>query len=306
MAALVVVLALLIAAGSWSYVDELLRRDAAVAALLAEARPLLASARAGRQGDARAREGIAEHLRAGATEPAERAWTRALARVPALEDALLRAELGLQRALRLDAERGDVRETFLAVLHERTRLADAQGHVVERDRLIERMRGHGADAKLVRWTRPSPLTLNTSPTGLSARLYQYTREEGGRLRAEPAEVAAGPTPRRWSLAPGSYLVELDGDERSVGVRLPLVVPAGARTPRAAHVEVPARAEAPAGLVYVPSGWSEFGYGGDAIRAPVRRWYRTVPPHRRYVSGFYIARHETTYGRAGGAAAGGHL
>jgi serine/threonine-protein kinase len=123
------------------------------------------------------------------------------------------------------------------------------------------------------------LRLATRPPRAAATLYLLEEDEQGVRRPGPARTL-GLTPLRTALAKGSYLVTLKLPDRPE-VRYPVRIDHGEN--ERADVVLPLTV--PEGTVYVPGGKY---YAGGATA----RYYRL---HEREVKGFFIARHEVTYG-----------
>jgi formylglycine-generating enzyme required for sulfatase activity len=288
-------IALLAGSYIWMRYAQEQRRRTEVDSLLSQAAPLLEEARAKSEAYRRARNDADALFRKGARAPGEAAWQRALILAPEVEEVLARALQALELAFQRDAVRTDVREQLTAALHEQALLAEAMGQEATLARLIERIGIHATGELAGRWTTSMPVELTTSPPSLSATLYKYERADDGTLAPVLAQPARQ-TPQAWQLRPGSYLLTLESNGRTVEIRAPFRVAPGHPeiTALSLHIDVPGREQVPGGFVYVPPGSFLFGFGGDESLEPVRAWYKTIPPHQRDTGAFLIARRETTY------------
>jgi len=141
---------------------------------------------------------------------------------------------------------------------------DARPRLLE---YVENLKGEGS------------LHLDTRPARAAATLFALEEDERGVRRPGPPR-ALGLTPVDVTLPKGSYLVTLQLPDRPE-VRYPVRVDHGER--ERADVILPLTV--PEGTVYVPGGKY---YAGGATA----RYYRL---HEREVKGFFIARHEVTFG-----------
>jgi formylglycine-generating enzyme required for sulfatase activity/Tfp pilus assembly protein PilE len=228
-------------------------------------------------------------------EQGESRWQRAVRAAPTIERELIAATRPLELALLRDPGHPEVRRLLAETLHARALLAEDQGHTGELSVQIERLAAYDAELA-ARWRQPVGVLVETSVAGLQVELYEYQLGAGGVL-SENQRRLAQETPVRWELTPGSYLLLIRSQRDRAEVRYPFWLAPGRhreREPLTLHIDVPRASEIPAGMVYVPAGWSWFGSGGDEISEPIRSWQVAAPPHQRWTEAFYIGQRETTY------------
>ncbi len=214
-------------------------------------------------------------------EEAEAGWTRAAALAHDLEARQLRAQREIEAALPYDPDRPALRALAARALHERWRTSRDP---LARDDLAERIVAldpHGREAGSLR--AKATLSVTSLPAGAAVSM----RRLGG---AEVPLAPIGRTPLELALDHGSYLLEVTA-EGGPPVRLPILLERGERL--AAEVPIPTATEIPAGFVYVPPGRFVLGSVDDG---PLRRsFFRAPPAHTATTGGYFIARHEVTFG-----------
>ncbi|MBL8633627.1 MAG: protein kinase [Myxococcales bacterium] len=220
----------------------------------------------------------------------EKVWAQARKAAQQADRIYNRAAQILESALTLDAARSDVREQLAQTLYQRAHSADRDRQRQKRDDLLERMALYDQSGTLqARWQAPATLTLATAPLGAKVQLQRYSDDDSGR-KILSAEKDLGVTPLfDVPLAPGSYLLTLTAAGRTE-VRYPLLVARGEVL--RLDVPLPARAEVPAGYVFVPKGRFLFGYGQDENLRKV--FFGTAPLHEVVLDSYLIAQHETTF------------
>ncbi|HEX7843553.1 MAG TPA: formylglycine-generating enzyme family protein, partial [Kofleriaceae bacterium] len=209
--------------------------------------------------------------------------TRRAADEAALHD---RAERALETAVLLDSGNGDVRRRFTELLDTRALLAEREHHLDQRGSYARRLELVDLDGEQRRrWNAPQPLTITSRPPSALVEVARYGDDARRRLAA-PERL--GTTPLAGALAPGSYLLTISAGGRPP-VRYPLVVERGTRVDL--DIAVPARV--PAGYVYVPAGGFLYGSADDE-RLRIG-FFNTQPMHELATGGYFIARHEVTFG-----------
>ncbi len=284
-----VVVVLLAAIGIWvgAQIKERLDRDRRIDAELRHADQLLETARATDRELVDARVAAFAIFDAGRAEEGEAAW----AGVVALRERALAAyrEAGepVERALLLDASRGDVRRRIGELLLERAGVAEREGLAAERDEVVRRMFLYDDGDRLRRqWEAPGRLSITSDPPGARVRLRRYTPGDGGRLVLDDG-VDLGATPIDGAeVAPGSLQLELGAPGRPAVV-YPIVIGRGEE----ARAAIPIPSRIPDGFAYVPPGLAPFG-SGDAEE--LRRFFFAIPAHPVETDGFLIARREVTF------------
>jgi formylglycine-generating enzyme required for sulfatase activity len=130
--------------------------------------------------------------------------------------------------------------------------------------------------------------------GAEARVELTVEPDGAQVWVE----RAGATPQLLGSAPlaaltlpvGSAVLAFEAPGR-VAARLPILLARGES--QRIRVALPAAATAPSGMLYVPPGRFLFG-SADSSEAR-RQLFSTVPLHEVATPGYFIARHEVTFG-----------
>ncbi|HWN68153.1 MAG TPA: SUMF1/EgtB/PvdO family nonheme iron enzyme [Haliangium sp.] len=251
------------------------------------------------RGDALAVIANFDATRPGADEAsrkrAEDQWERAVSQAPEVDRKLIDASRPLERALLLDPGHARVRRMLGTTLHARALLAEDQGHAGELSVLRDLLGAYDAGLT-ARWQRPGGVTVEVSPAGLEIELYEYQTNTKGALVTTPY-APRQTSPATWSLRPGSYVIVVPAQGEHAEIRHPFQLMPGenlADTLMSLHLTVPLAREVPPDMVYVPAGRFWFGFGGDEVREPIRKWQVSQPPHERWTDAFFVARHETTY------------
>jgi serine/threonine protein kinase/formylglycine-generating enzyme required for sulfatase activity len=226
-------------------------------------------------------------------QDAESRWKRAVNLAPEIDRKWIDASRPLEQALLLDPGHTEVRRELGAVLHARALLAEDQGHAGELSVLSERLAGY-EQALAARWRRPGRVTVELVPAGLQMELHEYEPTVEGALTMR-SRAAGKQSPATFDLPPGSYLIVVPAQGDRGEIRYPFrLTPGSNLEDTSLRITVPLAREVPEDMVYVPAGRFWFGFGGDAIREPIREWQLSPPPHERSTDGFFIARRETTY------------
>ncbi|HET6149219.1 MAG TPA: bifunctional serine/threonine-protein kinase/formylglycine-generating enzyme family protein [Polyangia bacterium] len=219
----------------------------------------------------------------------ESLWRQVLAMIPEVDAATDRAVQEYETALVLDPDRADARAKVSELLYENLLLAEELRREDRQRALEARLDRHG-EGRAYRASRDTRgmVVLRTNPASALATLERYQDEPTGRRVLRPVGQTGAVVGQPAALAPGSY-------------RLAVRAPGYADTfypfelHRGEHLELelgllPASA-VPEGFAYVPPGDFWFGDADERLRT---QFLDTVPIHRRYTAGFFIARHETTY------------
>ena len=210
-------------------------------------------------------------------EPADRAHTRYASALSELEV-----------ALSIDPTRRDVRAELAHVLLDRALLADAERDLTTAEVVAARIPLFDDTGDLVaRWRQPGQLAVD-APAAARIELRHYDEHERHLVAGEPiSSVAASHLVR--DLDPGSYLVEVTGDDGGV-VRYPAIVGRGQK--RSVALAVPSRSSIPEGLIYVPPGPFLAGAGtGDEM---FRAFLKAVPLHEVTTPSYLFGRTEVTF------------
>jgi serine/threonine protein kinase/formylglycine-generating enzyme required for sulfatase activity len=221
----------------------------------------------------------------------ETAWHLALRAAPDVRRLLVRAAGGLETALGLDIDRGDVRSALADALVEQARLAERDHDRDQAEALLLRVGLHDPDGqRMARWRAAAHVTITSDPPGARVLVARDERDLDGRQRpGEPQDLGVTPISDH-ELAPGSYVWTLQAEGRAE-VRYPVLLGRGEAF--AAAIDLPAAAEIPPGFVYVPPGRFLVGSADDE---DMRRSFFTASPlHESTTGAFLIAREETTYG-----------
>jgi formylglycine-generating enzyme required for sulfatase activity len=228
-------------------------------------------------------------------EAGERSWRRAVSAAPVIDRMLVEATRPLELALLRDPSHPEVHRLQGETLYARALLAEDQGHTGELSVQVERLAAYDP-VRAARWLQRVPVTVETSVAGVEMELYEYRLDAGGTF-SKTSRGRTQATPARWELPPGSYLLVVPPQGDRAEIRYPFWVAPGRHQepdPMTLHIDVPLASEVPRDMVYVPAGWSWFGFGGDEITEPMRTWQLASPPHQRWIEAFYIEQHETTY------------
>jgi formylglycine-generating enzyme required for sulfatase activity len=217
----------------------------------------------------------------------EASWKEALGLARRASDAFARASTHLGHALARDpldpvarARAGDLTYRWLLAA-ERDHDAD-----LARD-LWARLAGLDDDgSRRARLAAPAHLRVTTDPPGASVVLYAvHADAELRRVEDEGHPIALGAS---LELAPGSYVLAASAPGRHP-TRLPVLLGRGG----ALEVEIPlpASADVPPGLVFVPAGVSLLG---AADVEGVRAAFSAEPEHPVEVEAFLIGAYEVTF------------
>lgn len=128
----------------------------------------------------------------------------------------------------------------------------------------------------------------SDPPGATVTVRRYVSRDKRLVLDRGAAVGTTPI-TDLEVAPGSVVLEISKAGRPT-VRLPLL----ARRSEVLTLDVsaPATSEMPAGFVWITAGRSFFGSDDPES---VRDFFNAVPQHAVQTRGYFIARHETTYG-----------
>jgi serine/threonine protein kinase/formylglycine-generating enzyme required for sulfatase activity len=221
----------------------------------------------------------------------EATWERVLKTETELDVLFQEASRVLEGAALLGGQEHDVHRMLGDVLYERALAAEVSGKRALRDELVQRMEMYDPDGVHARqWRTPGRIGIDSTPAGARVTIARYQRKDDGkRVLVEQRDLGATPI-ADVELPPGSYLLELSAPGRA-DTRYPFVLARGERL----DIEVPllVPGEIPDGFVYVPPGRFLFGSGDSEDMR--RLFLRTVPLHPVTMDGYFIARHETTYG-----------
>ena len=221
----------------------------------------------------------------GKLDDGEAAWRDAQAATAEANLAWARAAQALEAAVAIDPSSAATRDRLADVLDARAGLAALwRMDALERE-LRDRLRLYDrGGVRAARWQAPGEVHVATSAPA-AYRVRPYLRD-GARYRLGDVH-ASGATPARVALPPGSYLVEVQADDRPP-IRLPIRLDRAERV----AVELDPRVDVPAGMVYVPAG--RFLYG-SALADDARTDLGAVPEHVRETGAYLIGRHEVTIG-----------
>jgi serine/threonine protein kinase/formylglycine-generating enzyme required for sulfatase activity len=221
----------------------------------------------------------------------EGAWARALTTATELDALFLEASRILEGAALLGGKEHDVHRMLGDVLYERALAAEVAGKIALRDELVQRMEMYDPGGVHTRqWRAPGRLGIASTPSGARVTLARYEDAAGRKLvLGEPRDLGTTPI-ADLELPPGSYMLVLSAPGRA-DVHYPLVLGRDERLDVAVPLLEPG--EIPDGFVYVPPGRFLFGSGdSEEMR---QKFLGTVPIHPVAIDGYFIARHETTYG-----------
>ncbi|HMF41396.1 MAG TPA: bifunctional serine/threonine-protein kinase/formylglycine-generating enzyme family protein [Polyangia bacterium] len=140
-------------------------------------------------------------------------------------------------------------------------------------------------ARMHRLTAPARLRLDTSPSGLTARIESY---DPVTFRLKGPARSVGKTPLDLTLDAGSYRVTFEETGSRVGFQYPVALTAAEHLQTV--VNVPSRSAVPEGFVYIPEGRFMFGSGNEEIRTA---FLLTVPLHAMHLPAFLISDYEVT-------------
>ena len=212
----------------------------------------------------------------------EAAWTEVEA-LAAREAGAYRAASGhVESALSLDPTRTSLRAQFADLTFERLLRAERDHHGDLADELAGRLRAYDDgrhQAALGAWAR---LELEINPPGT-----QVWSERPGAARQFLGQAPLPPQ----VLPPGALTLAFEAPGRAV-TRLPVLLSRG-NTLRQT-VELPIAGATPPDMIYVPPGWFLFG---SADPTDLRRGFlKAAPMHEVQTAGYYIGRHEVTFGQ----------
>jgi formylglycine-generating enzyme required for sulfatase activity len=241
--------------------------------------------------EARRHEPVVDGLRRTALEDfdalkrsAEARWQSAQKEGATLDRLWTHAEQILERAIVLDGTRADVRRRLGEVLLARALMAERDHRVEQRDELAERLGIYGDAESQARWLAPASLSIETEPPGATVTVQRFGVEEPRRL-APVTTLSATPI-TDLHLAPGSYMLLIAVPGRPE-VRYPLVL--GRREDY--RISIPIPGHVPEGFVYVAPGRFLYGCAVETIREN----FHAQPEHAVTTDGYFIARHEVTFG-----------
>ncbi len=219
---------------------------------------------------------------------AERLWSHYRGLLAELRPHQEEATERLERALRIDPTRSDLRGRLADVLYARALLAEAEHQLEQRDELIGRLEIHDdTGERRARWSAPGRLRLTTLPTA-RIELARHSLDDAGRLGLEPVLELVGEVDKE--LPPGSYLVAVAAPGRAP-VRHTFVIQRGETL--SVRLEPPPVDAIPEGFVLVPPGRFAFGSAADEVQR--RDFFHAPPLHEVESAGFLIGRFETTFG-----------
>ncbi|HEY0990188.1 MAG TPA: SUMF1/EgtB/PvdO family nonheme iron enzyme, partial [Kofleriaceae bacterium] len=188
----------------------------------------------------------------------------------------------IESALSLDPARASLRARFADVMFERLLRAerDHRGDVV--DELSGRLAVYDDGHYRAALTARARVELDVSPA--SARVWSE------RPGAAPALLGQAPLPP-LELEPGSLILSFEAPGR-LTTRLPMLLAHGETVRQ--RIVLPSAGAAPPDMIYVPPGRFLFGSAdGTDLR---RGFLATAPMHEVRTDGYYIGRHEVTFGQ----------
>jgi len=211
----------------------------------------------------------------------EAAWARAEALASEEESQYRLVSSKLESALLVDPARGDLRERFAALTFERQQRAERDHHHELAAELAVRLTAYDDGRYQAQLARLARVELAIAPVGARVSI-----EAPG---APPRLLGQAPLPAQaLPRGPAILVIEAPGH---VPARLPILVTSGETL--ALRVALPAAASAPRDMVYVPPG--RFLFGG-AEGSDMRRYFlQTAPLHEVETAGYFIGRHEVTFG-----------
>lgn len=267
------------------------RRDTEIAGILeaiaSESQELYARLEQAREG----RRSAFEHFDRGNTRDGEDLWLTYISSLPGIEQGLARVDQSLERAIRVDGARDDVREQWADMLFQRALLSE-EFHLGDAiiQGFLARMRIHDISGeRMARWDAPAQLEIRTDPTGSRAFLERYEDDGSGRLKIRRAEELRTTPLISPKLEPGSYRLRFEVRGR-IEVLYPILIERGEE--KSIDVLLPSKEDVPNGYIYVPSG--EFLYGSDDPE-DIRSLLGAEPLRKMTTEPFLIGRHEVTFG-----------
>jgi serine/threonine protein kinase/formylglycine-generating enzyme required for sulfatase activity len=215
----------------------------------------------------------------------EELWARALAASKAADSGYERGIQRLEAAATLTPSR-DLKHRIADTLVDYIQM---DGRAVgERTDALRKLSSYDqAGARAGRLNAPATLQIDTSPSGLQARLESY---DPITHRNVPPANDVGRTPLNLRLAPGSYRLTFEDTPTHAGFHYPIVVGAGEDLHDS--LVVPRRSAVPENFAYVPKGRFLFGSANEDIRDA---FLGTVPLHAITTEAFLISKYETTLG-----------
>jgi eukaryotic-like serine/threonine-protein kinase len=212
----------------------------------------------------------------------EDAWTE-VEDLAAREASRYRAASGhIESALSLDPARSSLRAWFADLMFERLVRAqrDHRGDAV--DELAGRLAAYDDGRHRAALTARARVELDVMPAG--------TRVWSERSGAPPILLGQAPLPP-LDLAPGSLTLSFEAPGR-LPTHLPALLAHGETVRQ--RIVLPAAGAAPPGMIYVPPGRFLFGSAdGSDLR---RGFLNAAPMHEVATDGYYIGRHEVTFGQ----------
>jgi eukaryotic-like serine/threonine-protein kinase len=211
----------------------------------------------------------------------ETAWAEVEAMASREERQYRTAAGHLDSALLLDPSRPGLRSWAADLSFERLVRAERDRRADLIDELAARLATYRDSRRRRDAGASAELALTAVPDGTAISI-----ERPGSPRYRIGESPLG----TLTLPPGSVVIAFDAPGR-VSARLPILL---ARDEALAiRVELPAAAGAPRDMIYVPPGRFLFGSGdGSDFR---RGFLRAAPLHEVSTAGYYIGRHEVTFG-----------
>jgi serine/threonine protein kinase/formylglycine-generating enzyme required for sulfatase activity len=224
-------------------------------------------------------------------EEGEEFWGKALKLGQEVDRLYSKAGQALEAAVSLDNTRKDVRQLMAAALYERAVIADRDADTMRLDDILQRMAVYDNGGEfLARWNQPGRLSLESDLPGVRVMIARYEdADRGKRIAGKERELGVTPIVAQ-EIPPGSYLLTLQKDGFP-DTRYPVLVRRGEQL--SFKVPILPEKDIPPGMVYIPPGRFLFGVLGQ--EAQRKYFFNHVPAHDVTLPGYFISRHETTYG-----------
>jgi serine/threonine protein kinase/formylglycine-generating enzyme required for sulfatase activity len=185
----------------------------------------------------------------------------------------------LETSLQLDPTRSGARSRLTELTFERMVRAEYDHHYDLVEELGSRLIAANPTRYRAQLDAPAEVAITASPAGTLV-----WAERAGEARQLLGHAPLPPV----ILAPGSLVLVFEAPGH-VAARLPLLIARGERI--APAIALPTAATAPPDMVYVPPGRFLFGVDGSNARV----LFNTVPLHEVSTAGYFIGRHEVTFG-----------
>jgi serine/threonine protein kinase/formylglycine-generating enzyme required for sulfatase activity len=211
----------------------------------------------------------------------EAAWNDVEAQMLHEEREYRTASAHLDSVLLLDPARAGLRDWAADLAFERLVRADRNRRRDLSDELASRLSAYDDGRYQTALAAQAAIALTVEPPGTRVWLEH--------ARAPRQLIGETPLPA-LTLPPGSLVLSFEAAGRAPA-RLPALLTHGERLE--AKIALPALASAPPGMVYVPPGRFLFGSAADSDGR--RGFLNTVPLHEVSTPGYFIGRHEVTFG-----------